>query len=248
MGSPKRSQYLAAPAADTANEHWLESDDDDPNPRLRRVPPQHADVALVGSYRRPSFTFGQSRPTFVPASPLATAINTLTATERDTMLEQEQDLLRDNRRIPNYGTTRGHRRASVSSQDSITDLGPPAFPELPDDERTSLLKATGPQWEQAIDAGAIHTTYLREFKVIAKSAAPLYITFALQYSLTISSIFAAGTIGKTELAGVSLGGMTATITGYAIYQGKPIWRKSYHLSNGNQGLTTALDTLCAQGL
>jgi MATE family multidrug resistance protein len=56
------------------------------------------------------------------------------------------------------------------------------------------------------------------------------LTFILQNSLTLTSIFTVGHIGKVELGAVSLGGMTATITGYAVYQ----------------GLATSLDTLCAQ--
>lgn len=56
------------------------------------------------------------------------------------------------------------------------------------------------------------------------------VTFILQYSLTVASIFVVGHIGTTELAAVSLASMTANITGYAIYQ----------------GLATSLDTLCAQ--
>ena len=46
----------------------------------------------------------------------------------------------------------------------------------------------------------------------------------------MASIFTVGHIGKTELGAVSLASMTASITGYAVYQ----------------GLATSLDTLCAQ--
>ncbi len=56
------------------------------------------------------------------------------------------------------------------------------------------------------------------------------VTFLLQYSLTVSSIFTVGHLGKVELGAVSLASMTATITGFAVYQ----------------GLVTSLDTLCAQ--
>ena len=56
------------------------------------------------------------------------------------------------------------------------------------------------------------------------------LTFILQNSLTLTSIFTVGHIGKIELGAVSLGGMTANITGYAVYH----------------GLATSLDTLCAQ--
>jgi MATE family multidrug resistance protein len=223
MARKSRSHQHLSPDAhrnvSRANETAVDSDDDSENTLLARVPsrPSTADVSLVGSYRRPSFTFGQSRPTFVPACPLPTAIDTLTATERETMLEQERELLKDSAGIRDYGTGRERRSSDAGS---VASLESPVFPRLID-ESTGLLRTNtaSSSWEYAVDAGIIHTTYWREAKVIAKSAPQLYITFALQYSLTIASIFAAGRLGKNELAGVSLGSMTATITGYAVYQG-----------------------------
>jgi multidrug resistance protein, MATE family len=86
------------------------------------------------------------------------------------------------------------------------------------------------KWEEAVVEGKIHTTWQRETKVLSKYSAPLIIAFLLQISLTTTSIFTVGHIGKIELGAVSLGGMTANITGYAIYH----------------GLATSLDTLCSQ--
>jgi MATE family multidrug resistance protein len=56
------------------------------------------------------------------------------------------------------------------------------------------------------------------------------VTFLLQYSLTVASIFTIGHLGKEELGAVSLASMTVSITGNAVYS----------------GLATSLDTLCAQ--
>jgi MATE family multidrug resistance protein len=78
--------------------------------------------------------------------------------------------------------------------------------------------------------GKIHTTWQHELKTLTKSSAPLILTFLLQYSLPVASVFTIGHIGKVELGAVSLAGMTASITGYAVYQ----------------GLATSLDTLCSQ--
>lgn len=74
------------------------------------------------------------------------------------------------------------------------------------------------------------TTILNEIKVIIKYSLPLIVTFLLQYSLTVASVFSVGRLGSTELAAVSLSSMTANISGYAIIQ----------------GVSTCLDTLCAQ--
>lgn len=86
-------------------------------------------------------------------------------------------------------------------------------------------------WDGTVATDLIHTTsWQDEATVVAKYASPLILTFLLEYSLTVASIFAVGHIGKTELGAVSLASMTANITGYGVYEG---W-------------TTALDTLCAQ--
>lgn len=201
-----------------SDEEYTDEDDDGSHLSLINSHSREEDVALVGSFRRTSFVYGQ-RSAFVPSSPLSTALSALTANERETMLVQERELLNDNKYVSNsksYGTSELYGPRPGSSASSIAPLGPPAFPVS---ERTGLLSATAPEWEEAVEAGAINTTYLRELKVLAKSAPLLYITFALQYSLTVASIFSAGRLGKSELAGVSLGSMTATITGYAVYQG-----------------------------
>ncbi|KAJ5813174.1 Multi antimicrobial extrusion protein [Penicillium robsamsonii] len=86
------------------------------------------------------------------------------------------------------------------------------------------------RWGEAVAAGLIQTTWQREAKVIIKYSLPLMVTFLLQYSLTVASIFTIGHLGKEELGAVSLASMTVTITGNAVYS----------------GLATSLDTLCAQ--
>ena len=86
------------------------------------------------------------------------------------------------------------------------------------------------QWEAAVAAGQIKTTWQREAKTIAGYSRSLIVTFLLQYSLNVASIFAVSRLGTLELGAVSLASMTASITCYA-----PI-----------QGLATSLDTLCAQ--
>ena len=105
-------------------------------------------------------------------------------------------------------------------------LGDPELPYGGQDGPDEINK----KWEEALAAGAIHTTWQREAKVLGRYSAPLIVTFLLQQSLTVASIFTVGHLGQVELGAVSLGSMTASITGYAVYQ----------------GLATSLDTLCAQ--
>lgn len=87
-----------------------------------------------------------------------------------------------------------------------------------------------PKWDETDLSEDGDTTWGREALIIGKYAMPLVLTFLLQYSLTVASIFTVGHLGKRELGGVSLASMSASITGYAVYQ----------------GLATSLDTLCAQ--
>ncbi|KXJ92171.1 MATE efflux family protein [Microdochium bolleyi] len=86
------------------------------------------------------------------------------------------------------------------------------------------------QWEAAVASGKIRTTWQREAKTIAVYSRSLIVTFLLQYSINIASVFAVGRIGIVELGAVTLGSMSANIICYA-----PM-----------QGLATSLDTLCAQ--
>lgn len=203
------------------DEHLLAPTDDDTTPLLSRQSDSRR-LSLVGSYRRPSFTFGNSRPTLLPSSSIPTEPSFLNRTEVDEMREDEQDLLIDNHILPSdYGTLSSHRhRDSASTSDSGLNRRNTICD--PEDGRTKLL----PKWNEAVSNGLVHTTYKREMKVLVKYALPLYITFVLQYSLTFASLFSAGNLGKDELAAVLLASMTANITGYAIYQGN-----DYSLNN-----------------
>lgn len=98
----------------------------------------------------------------------------------------------------------------------------------PEDENSPLL---GESYSKLHDEDShVASFWKHEAKTIVRYSTPMCITLLLQYSLTISSIFVVGHIGKEELGAVSLANMTAIITGYAIYQ----------------GFATCLDTLCPQ--
>lgn len=206
--------------------------------------------SLIGSYRRPGSFTTVSHATVVPHN---VGQDALTEREREHAIEEERHLLSDNNVISEDDRHRKYlpyksrlaRRQGVGSRRinparngrERTENG--AIPT----ESTSLL---GPsrgapdaglddaeidrKWEEAVVADRIDTTWGREAMVIGKYAAPLMVTFLLQYSLTVSSIFTLGHLGTKELGAVSLASMTASITGYAVYQ----------------GLATSLDTLCAQ--
>ncbi|KAJ9639596.1 hypothetical protein H2204_003666 [Knufia peltigerae] len=106
-----------------------------------------------------------------------------------------------------------------------------ADPELAHERRTTDGCVKGPDaTSKSVDDAFTQTTWQQESRVLAGYSVPMILTFLLQQSLTVSSVFAVGHIGTTELASVSLATMTANITGYSIFH----------------GLATSLDTLCAQ--
>ncbi|EGV64041.1 ethionine resistance protein [Yamadazyma tenuis] len=97
-----------------------------------------------------------------------------------------------------------------------------------EDEDEEHIRRT---FEEAVVANKIPvTTVSLELRHLLKSSIPLVLTFLLQNSLSTVSVLSVGHLGATELAAVSMGSMTANITGYAAIQ----------------GVATALDTLCPQ--
>ncbi len=215
--------------------------------------------SMKGSYRRPSFATAGPRAIVVPTLSSAHRPH-LTKQERQEVREEERSLLRDNDVIPPkhprkgsdtvagrivhhlpVGIPGGNRKVvwhgeqtttpvaggrTVEASETTALLGDPEQPYGGQDTPENINR----KWEEAVAAGLIKTTWQREAKVIGKYSAPLVVTFLLQYSLTVASIFTVGHLGKVELGAVSLASMTANITGFAVYQ----------------GLVTSLDTLCAQ--
>lgn len=138
--------------------------------------------------------------------------------DRKRLLDEERDLLIDNKLLSQHGNGGG----DIKSHGHGQAIGPD------EEERPAEIANT---WESAIESGQkISTTFKRETQVITMNALPLIFTFILQNSLSLASIFSVSHLGTKELGGVTLGSMTANITGLAAIQ----------------GLCTCLDTLCAQ--
>jgi hypothetical protein len=105
------------------------------------------------------------------------------------------------------------------------------------EERVGLLSAAKTHYGAVADEVVLEgqleeaqTTMGIEARLLAKNSIPLMITYLLQYSFSLVTLFVVGHIGTDELGAVSLATMTANITGLAVYE----------------GLATSLDTLCAQ--
>ena len=237
----------------------MSSDSDDSTLRRVRSGQSYG-RSMVGSYRRASFTAGGLRATVGTglrgSSRQPTKSEKHEARREERSLLRDNNVIppkhpqrrqtskalgrRISQILPSIGVPGGDRKVVPTDQEAVEA---PSHPPADSSETAPLLgnpdlpyggqdspRTLDKKWEVAVMEGKIKTTWQREAKVIGRYSAPLIITFLLQYSLTVASIFTVGHLGKVELGAVSLASMTANITGYAIYQ----------------GLATSLDTLCAQ--
>ncbi|KAJ5102376.1 hypothetical protein NUU61_004598 [Penicillium alfredii] len=251
--SPIAASAIARDLADFADEDPNPTDGGSESSTVRLASSYASNPhSLAGSYRRPGYFTTVSHATVVPATGEPQPI---TQGEREQAIEEERYLLSDNRVISAehaHAKPHGlqHKLSGIlpasSKQSPSNQPGSPPVSGGRDAEADSATETTallGPsgnremsldeidrKWEEAVTAGLIHTTWKREAKVIGKYSLPLMVTFLLQYSLTVASIFTIGHLGKEELGAVSLASMTVSITGNAVYS----------------GLATSLDTLCAQ--
>ncbi|KAH9845010.1 MatE [Teratosphaeria destructans] len=219
---------------------------------------QLGEHSMAGHYRRPSYMGGAMRPflgsqrpeTIIPVEQdREAAISEERSLLRDNNIippkhprrrESSASQSSGNGLMHKVSVPRFMRKGSPAIDEEAAHGGDEGAPS----ERTALLgrDPTAPyggegdpdnidkKWEEAVLSGEIQTSWQRETKTLAKYSLPLVLTFVLQNSLTMTSIFTVGHIGKIELGAVSLGSMTANITGYAAFH----------------GLATSLDTLCAQ--
>ncbi|KAI5868473.1 multidrug and toxin extrusion protein [Durotheca rogersii] len=198
-------------------------------------------------YTQPTgVAFGYRRPSMLSEQ---VGEPVLTRLERKQSRDAERSLLRDNHLLPPKHAPEKRPGALSKLYRTLFSTKVRRFPsgeEVPritvgSSESSPLLAGSADQprpghehlneqWEAAVASGMIETTWQREAKTIATYSRSLILTFLLQYSVNIASIFAVGRIGKVELGAVSLATMSANILCYA-----PM-----------QGLATSLDTLCAQ--
>jgi MATE family multidrug resistance protein len=253
--SPLAQELLARDLAECSDEEETPTDSD----VIEQGEEDEDEEALEATpgptlYRRPSgIAFGTTRPALGPGALEEPPV--LTRTERARSRDAERSLLRDNHILPpkherhaGKGGLPGRVSALYKRLFSTKVRRPSDDEEAPaprilvvPDETAPLLasrrrssaghhESLNEQWNAAVATGQIKTTWQREAKTITVYSRSLIVTFLLQYSLNVTSIFAVGKLGTLELGAVSLATMTANITCYA-----PI-----------QGLATSLDTLCAQ--
>lgn len=175
-------------------------------------------------YRRPEgVVFGAARPA-LGVIPTVHDEAVLTKVEKRQCRDAERSLLRDNHFLPpkhpvqqNPSVFRRMYRKLFSTK--VRNTGYDVFDEESPCETTPLLKTQShprhprpgheghehlnEQWDAAVAAGQIHTTWQREAKTITQYSRSLILTFILHYSVTVTAIIAAGRIGAAELGAVS---------------------------------------------
>lgn len=237
MSLPKLTTPIPTNESPFAQDDYDDDDEDRSNSYIPIPDPNHQ---LGGALRRPSVVSGSliTRSGLISTSPLPTTY--LTSTERERLLEEEASLLRDNNILPRKRSLHGlpwqQRKPSTSSASERDPLLPAGSSvpadlagEIDPEDAAAVVDPTA-KWKDSVEEGLISTTWQREITVLVRYSGPLILTFLLQYSLTVASVFSVGKLGTNELAAVSLASMTSNITGYTIYQ----------------GLATSLDTLCPQ--
>ncbi|KAI3318323.1 MATE efflux family protein [Xylariaceae sp. AK1471] len=243
-GSPIAQEIIASDLAECSEDEAID-DSFSGDEGLRDVSGSGMGPVL---YKQPSgVAFDYRRPSMVN-DPVNGPL--LTREEVQKSRDAERSLLRDNHLLPPKHAFEGRQgvfsklyRALFSTKirrTSHVDEGVSTNAVGPSESSPLLAGTAGAttpdfsnldaQWEAAVAHGVIETTWQREAKTIASYSPPLILTFMLQYSINLTSIFTVGRLGKVELGAVSLGTMTANIFCYAFFQ----------------GLVTSLDTLCAQ--
>ncbi|KAI1265594.1 MATE efflux family protein [Xylariaceae sp. FL1019] len=232
-GSPIAHEILQSDLAECSDDEEVGNDDSDDEFSYvsSSVPVLYKNPSGVAyDYRR------QSMVNDIISEPI------ITREELQKSRAAERSLLRDNHLLPpKHGADdkRGilHnlfstevRKPQYDAESPGGHLGPSEVSPLLPGVATPDVENIDAQWEAAVANNLIETTWQREAKTIASYSRSLVLTFMLQYSINITSVFTVGRLGSVELGAVSLGTMTANIFCYAFFQ----------------GLSTSLDTLCAQ--
>jgi multidrug resistance protein, MATE family len=172
---------------------------------------------LPALYRKPSgIAFGATRPA-VGRSVLEEPV--LTRQEKKQSRDAERSLLRDNHIIPPKHPVVQPPGLLKRAYTWLFSTKVPLEERLPEvttvgpSETSALLPQPNPQddgherlsrqWAAAVSTGQLKTTWQRESKTLAVYSRSLVVTFVLQYSINIASIFAVGHLGKVELGAVS---------------------------------------------
>ncbi|KAJ7138459.1 MATE efflux family protein [Mycena crocata] len=127
----------------------------------------------------------------------------------------------------------GHTSESrIARRPSRPSMAGPAITQHPHlmpnpTENTPLLRADPPvpriqEQDDETRTGddlSMAAIYLSELKILTKYSLPVFGTHLLEYSLIMAPVLSIGHLSTTALAGITLGSMTASVSGFSILQG-----------------------------
>ncbi len=128
-------------------------------------------------------------------------------------------------------STRYHNTSHSHAEDGEPSETSALLPERPLSSKAGSIReeASLPD-TKSIDPQVRKTTWQEESKILFSSTAQLIGTAFLEYAIINSNVISVGHLGKVELGAASLATVTATITGFILFQ----------------GLVTGLDTMSPQ--
>ncbi|KAF9476807.1 MATE efflux family protein [Pholiota conissans] len=118
---------------------------------------------------------------------------------------------------PSIGTYPEGTSSSLTSESSSFKLPTESTPLLSDPPIPRIEEPV--DREPGSDNESNIVMFWEELGILAKYAFPVFGTHVLEYSLVIVSVITIGHISTTALAAISLGSMTASVSGFSIIQG-----------------------------
>lgn len=183
------------------------------------------------SERRASIVYGSvgKGGLFIPSDFIKSGPNE-TFESMEALVDEDEPLDPSENTLLVNSSTANHRRKSNYRSEAIREELHLLKDHNIDVENLNDLSIRDAFEDAVVNNKLDETTWGIELRALFRSSIPLAMTFLLQNSLSTVSVLAVGHLGATELAAVSMGAMTASITGYATIH----------------GLATCLDTLCPQ--
>lgn len=161
---------------------------------------------------QPLYAEGSNHRNSIASSFAGPIVRTLSHADSRWILNEETKLMKQSG-VPIRRTSRTvPSSARAGEQNLFEEYG---IAEQSDEEEGEIKET----WDEAVRSGKIRTTPLFELKSLIISSIPLIITFLLQSSLSVCSVFAVGHISSEALAGVTLGMMYSNMTAIAVIAG-----------------------------
>ncbi|KIY65757.1 MATE efflux family protein [Cylindrobasidium torrendii FP15055 ss-10] len=128
--------------------------------------------------------------------------------------------------LSQYAAHRGLGAAEDNEQTPLLHRRPskPTMATIPTaSDNTPLINPAIPRIDEHLPADDEYTKeramYWEEFRILTRYGLPVFGTHLLEYSFVVTSVLSVGHLSTTALAAITLGSMTANVSGLSIIQG-----------------------------